>query len=265
MDLDEMSVFGDASPADPPAWSAHSRTAARARQQFEDRGRAIRDAARRLLLERGLRGFSMDDVAEAIAYSKGTVYQHYDCKEDVLVASCAEAAADLAGTFELAAALPLRSRERMTAIVEAFCEFVERRAVSFRVIPLVHSPTVCEKAKPERIAAMEAAQARVCAACAAVVDAAVAASDLRPPPGVDVRAVPFALWSLMFGSFMLTELHSSEKAFGVRDPVAAIRVAWSVHMDGLRWAPVGGDADPAATGRRIRELLVRQSPRPLST
>ena len=34
---------------------------------------------------------------------------------------------------------------------------------------------------------------------------------------------------------------------------------------GLGWAPVGGDADPAATGRRIRDLLVRQAPRPLST
>lgn len=264
--LDGVSAsVGDASAPDAPVRGPSSRTAERQRQQFDERDRAIRDAARRLLLERGLHGFSMDDVAAAIAYSKGTVYQHYDSKEDVLVASCAEAAAELAETFERAAALPLRSRERMTAIVEAYCEFVERHAVSFRVIPLVHSPTVREKAKPERIAAMEVAQARVRAACAAVVDAAVAAGDLRPPAGVDVRTIPFALWSLMFGAFMLTELHSSEKTFGVRDPVAAIRVSWALHMDGLRWAPVGGEADPAATGRRIRDLLVRQAPRPLST
>jgi AcrR family transcriptional regulator len=68
--------------------------AERQRQQFDERDRAIRDAARRLLLERGLHGFSMDDGPRRSPTSKGTVYQHYDSKEDVLVASCAEAAAE---------------------------------------------------------------------------------------------------------------------------------------------------------------------------
>ncbi len=91
--LDDVSTsLDDASAPDAPVRGVPSRTAERQRQQFDERDRAIRDAARRLLLERGLHGFSMDDVAEAIAYSKGTVYQHYDSKEDVLVASCAEAA-----------------------------------------------------------------------------------------------------------------------------------------------------------------------------
>ncbi len=230
-------------------------TSARRQRQYEERDRLIRDAARRLLLERGLHGFSMDDVARAVEYSKGTVYQHYESKEDVLVASCAESGTTLAALFERAAALPGTSRERMVAIVEAYCVFVERQAMPFRVIPLVHSPTVLEKASPLRILAMEAAQARVRGACAAVVEWAVACGDLAPGPGIDARTIPFALWAMMFGSFMLTELHSSEKTFGVDDPAAAIRVQWAVYMDGLGWRPLRAELDHEATARRVRAQL----------
>src|SRR5437667_3152118 len=71
----------------------------RRRRRFDELDRRIRDAAQRLLLERGLHGFSMDDVAEAVEYSKGTVYQHYTSKEDALVASCSDACAELARWF----------------------------------------------------------------------------------------------------------------------------------------------------------------------
>jgi hypothetical protein len=60
---------------------------------------------------------------------------------------------------------------------------------------------------------------------------------------------------MMFGSFMLTELHSSEKTFGVDDPAAAIRVQWSVYMDGLGWRPLRGELDYDATARRVRAQL----------
>ena len=231
------------------------RTADWHQKRYLERDRQIRDAARRLLIERGLHGFSMEDVAEAIEYSKGTVYQHYESKEDVLVASCAESGGELAALFERAADLPGTSRERMVAVVEAYCLFVERNAVPFRVIPLVHSPTVLEKASPVRLRAMEAAHGRVRAVCAAVVAGAVAGGDLVPGPGVDAQAIPFALWAMMFGSFMLTELHSSEKTFGVDDPAAAIRVQWAVYMDGLGWRPLRGEIDYGATARRMRAQL----------
>src|SRR5262245_65381446 len=75
-------------------------------RRFQERDRRIREAAQRLLLERGLHGFSMDDVAAAIDYSKGTVYLHYTNKEDALFASCIDCCGELATRFERAAASP---------------------------------------------------------------------------------------------------------------------------------------------------------------
>jgi AcrR family transcriptional regulator len=231
--------------------------AARERQhrRFEERDRRIRETAQRLLLERGLHGFSMDDVAEAIDYSKGTVYQHYESKEDALVASCADSCARLATSFERAADYEGRPRERMLAVIEAYCAFVRDRATPFRVIPLVHSPTVLEKADPARLKAMEATQARSVAAWCGIIRDGIARGDLTLPKGHRPETVSFSLWSLMFGSFMLAELYRPEGLLGVKDPTEAIRASCTALLDGLGWRPTSKEVDYAEVSRRIRKGL----------
>jgi AcrR family transcriptional regulator len=236
----------------------------RRQKRFLERDRRIREAAQRLLLAKGLHGFSMDDVAEAIDYSKGTVYHHYSSKEDALVASCVDACGELATVFEEAARLPGRPRDRMRSVAEAYCRFVRERPVEFRAIPLIHSPTVLEKVAPERLAAMEATRGRCSGACARIVGDAIAAGDLVLPRGTTVETVTFGVWALMFGAFMLAEIHRPHRAgetggvLGIQDPTDAVRRCWEALMDGLGWSPLspkaGGKASaqarPARRGAR---------------
>jgi AcrR family transcriptional regulator len=232
-----------------------SKALVRQRKRFDERDRRIREAAQRLLLERGLHGFSMEDVAEAIEYSKGTVYLHYTSKEDALVASCADSCAELAAAFERAAAYPGRARERMTAIAESYCAFVRERPMTFRIIPLIHSPTLLEKVAQKRLSAMEASRGRSIAACGGIVREAVSSGDLVLAKGVRPEAVTFGLWALMFGSFMLAELHRPQGVLGITDPADEVRAAWQVHMDGLGWRPTSKEHDYRAAGKRIREYV----------
>src|SRR5262245_36293337 len=220
----------------------------RQRRRFAERDRRIREAAQRLLLERGLHGFSMDDVADAIDYSKGTVYLHYTNKEDALVASCVDSCGELAARFEKAAALPVRPRERMMAIAHAYCDFVREKPVSFRIIPQIHSPTVFEKVAPERLRAMDATRARTLATCSGVVRDAVAAGDLVLPRGLRPEAITFGLWALMFGAFFLAELHRPTGVLGIEDPTDAILASWTAHMDGLGWRPTSKAASASGNG-----------------
>jgi AcrR family transcriptional regulator len=236
-------------------------TAERQRRQFDERDRQIREVAQRLLLERGLHGFSMDDVAAAIEYSKGTVYQHYTSKEDALVASCVASGADLAVAFERADAYPGRPRERMAAIAESYCHFVGKNLEMFRTIPLMHSPTVLEKVAPKRLAAMAANQSRLLGLCGGIVRDGIACGDLTLPRGLASETVTFALWSMMFGSFMLTEFKKPRGPLGRIDPAEAIRVNWAVYMDGLHWRPTSKAWDYAAARRRIRETLFAEGAR----
>jgi AcrR family transcriptional regulator len=228
-------------PSQARARKVRSASLDRKERRFEERARRIREEAQRLLLERGLHGFSMDDVAAAIDYSKGTVYQHYTSKEDALVASCAEACGEMAVGFEAAAAAPARPRARMLAIAEAYCAFVRGKSVSFRSIPLIHSQSVLEKARPERLEAMETARGRCLAVCGGLVRDAVARGDLVLPVGVRPELITFGLWALMFGAFMLAELHRPDGVLGTADPVDAIRTCWRAQMDGLGWRPLSGE------------------------
>jgi AcrR family transcriptional regulator len=232
-----------------------SRSSARSRRRFEERDRRIREAAQRLLLERGLHAFSMDDVADAIDYSKGTVYLHYASKEDALIASCTDACTELAGWFERAATTPGRPRARMVAIAESYVRFVREREVSFRLIPLIQSPTVLERVSPPRLEEMDAAHERVVGACLRIVKEAVAAGDLSLPRGTTPETVTFALWATVFGAYLLEEIHRPEGLLGVRDPAATIRSTWAAHMDGLGWRPLSKEKGYEAACRRALDGL----------
>jgi AcrR family transcriptional regulator len=239
----------------PKTRTPRTRATPRGRRRFEERDRRIREAAQRLLLERGLHAFSMDDVAEAIDYSKGTVYQHYACKEDALIASCTDACTELGGWFERAARAPGTSRARMMAIAESYVRFVRDRAVSFRVIPLIQSPTVLEKASKPLLAEMDAAHERVVAACLGIVRDAVEAGDLVLPRGTTPEIVTFGLWSATFGAYLLEEIHRPEGLLGIRDPGQAVRATWRAHLDGLGWRPLSRDRGYEAACREVADAL----------
>ncbi|MEH6346809.1 MAG: TetR/AcrR family transcriptional regulator [Bermanella sp.] len=62
-------------------------------KERQSRDELILSVAKRLLVEQGMAGLSMQAIADQTDYSKGTIYQHYGCKEDIvakLAISCGE-------------------------------------------------------------------------------------------------------------------------------------------------------------------------------
>ena len=59
-------------------------TVTRKQREIAQREDLILETARKMLLERGYLGLTMDRIAEEIEYSKGTVYQHFSSKEDLI-------------------------------------------------------------------------------------------------------------------------------------------------------------------------------------
>lgn len=52
--------------------------------QTEDTVTRILNQAKRLFLERGYHGTSIDDITEAAGLTKGALYWHFESKEDLL-------------------------------------------------------------------------------------------------------------------------------------------------------------------------------------
>ena len=81
------------------------------------RARFILDAARELLVEKGYRGTSMDEIAARVGIAKGTLYQHFLRKEDLVLALLEEHMERFARTLDEAAAAPGPARARLEQVL----------------------------------------------------------------------------------------------------------------------------------------------------
>ena len=72
-------------------------TLTRKQREIAEREQLILGIAAEMLVERGYLGLTMDRIAAATEYSKGTIYQHFPNKEEIVAALATESAARLAG------------------------------------------------------------------------------------------------------------------------------------------------------------------------
>jgi TetR/AcrR family transcriptional regulator, cholesterol catabolism regulator len=98
----------------------------KARRPLSPRRREVLDEAARLFTERGYGGTSMDDVANAVELTKGTLYHHFPGKAEILVEVYDEAADFvLANTNEVPADTP--APEAVRLLVRSVLELIEQR------------------------------------------------------------------------------------------------------------------------------------------
>src|SRR5258707_11868569 len=93
-----------------------SLTAARKERERAAREELMIDHATRLLLKDGYQNLNLDVLAQAIEYSKGTIYLHFSTKEDLALAVSTRVLKERADLFERAAPFQGRTRGRVRAI-----------------------------------------------------------------------------------------------------------------------------------------------------
>src|SRR5262245_32065143 len=99
-------------------------TLSRKDRERKNREELFLDTAAQMLLQEGYLGLNLDRLAFKVEYSKGTLYQHFKTKEDLILAIAARSMEQRHAFFTRAATLTGRPRERMTAIGLADLVFV---------------------------------------------------------------------------------------------------------------------------------------------
>ncbi len=74
----------------------------RKQREIQEREKKLIQIGRELLLKDGLHGLKLDRVADIAEYSRGTIYQHFRSKEDLLAAMAIESAQRRYELFERA-------------------------------------------------------------------------------------------------------------------------------------------------------------------
>lgn len=225
--------------------------AARKDARFQERQERLLEAARRLLLAEGYHGVTMEALAAAINYSKGTVYQHFKSREDVLMALAAETAKVREDLFERASAFRGKPRERMAGIGEAYALFVRDYPAYLHTEQILHAASIREKSAEDHQSKVEGCDNRCLSIAAGIVRDGISQGDLDLPKGVSPESLMLGLWSMTFGAYFLASTGIPRNQLGIGDVRSIVRRNCHALMDGWGWKPLSPEWDYEDTYRRI--------------
>lgn len=212
-------------------------------QEIKNREHQILAAARQQVDERGYLGLSMDSLATDVGYSKGTIYNHFPNKEEVLLALAIETQQKQSAMFRKAAAYAGSSRQRIVAIGVADELFVRLYPQHFQVEQVVFVSSIWEKTTEKRRFEMRAGQQACMGVIAGIVRDAVASGDLSLPENTSPEDVVFSLWSMSFGAHSIIAQSGSLTELGIDDPFETLRHGINHALDGFCWKPFSNEND----------------------
>ncbi|HNP59722.1 MAG TPA: TetR/AcrR family transcriptional regulator [Nitrospirales bacterium] len=230
----------------------------RKKREYAQRESLIIDTARKLLLDRGYLELNMDQIAEVTEYSKGTIYQHFSCKEEILVAMLSESA-DKAGQFLLrGSSLKGNPRERMAAMALGYDLFVCLNPDHFKAKLLVQNESIMRKASPTFQKKMDASNQENMRLVAGVLRDAVAEGHVQLKEGITPEEVAFGLWTGALGAYVLMSSEVNLHALGITDPRKAVWENMHALLDGFGWRPLSSELDYEQTRIRILKEVFPQ-------
>lgn len=224
--------------------------ATRKEREFRAREELILTHARRLLIEKGFQAWNMEQLAEAVEYSKGTLYQHFTSKEDLVLAVATASLKQRADLFEKAVQFKGTTRERCRAVGFACCEFATSCPEYFHVEMMLKSASFWEKASESRQQTHAFHGARCWRTLNHIVVEAMALGDM-PRDRFTAEQATFSLVSVTVGSHLMTRESQLRVHAGITNPMLSVRLNQDIVCDGLGWKPMLHEYDYAATDKRI--------------
>ncbi|WP_275096701.1 TetR/AcrR family transcriptional regulator [Sedimenticola hydrogenitrophicus] len=230
-------------------------------EQLLAREQELIETALSIMARDGTAGLTMDKVVARVPYSKGTVYNHFCSREDLLTGVCNAGMETLAGLFARAAAFPGSTRERLLAIHYAYLLHAQRDPTKFMLVISAKTANLIERTSERRLAAHYELEGRLMAPMLELVEEAIATGELTPPAGMSRQQIVFTNWAGSFGVISLL-INSKDKCRGRTGLDSQVEIFNHAHLllDGLRWRPLSREWDYAATQERImREVFPREA------
>lgn len=109
-------------------------TRERKEREFETRRRLILDKAMDLFRKNGFAGVTLDDIASAIEFSKGTIYNHFGSKEEIYASILVEHLNILLSCLKEAARTGRDTHERLRNSMKAYVRFYREHREYFKLL-----------------------------------------------------------------------------------------------------------------------------------
>lgn len=228
-------------------------------QTLHDREVELLDIAEQLVADHGFANFTMDKLTAACSYSKGTVYNHFNSKEDLIVGLCIRCLTAEIALFEQAVCFEGNLREKCLSVVYAYQKHAFEHPTLFMCVLSAKTPAVMEKASPERLEQAEQLSKQITYYCDSLFNEAIKDGALQLHQGFELNGLTFALWATAFGTnALMITAGSVESISRLEDRIPQLDNI-NILLDGMGWTPLSADWDYHHTWQQIQQQFESQT------
>ncbi len=227
----------------------------RKQREFQEREQLILDTAQQMLHQHGYAHLTMERVADTVEYSKGTIYNHFSSKEDLVCSLCCRCISNLIELFRRAYDYPGTTRERFSSIGIAYSLYHQLNPLDAQNIQIVKTNAVREKLSVGKREEMSALEHEITQLCMNLVNEAMQAGDIQDAENHSADTIVFGFWSMLYGGMLLAQSDIPLEDLGF-SPV--IMMLWNNSqrlMDAYGWKPLSKDTDSDALFTKICSAL----------
>ncbi|WP_306521973.1 TetR/AcrR family transcriptional regulator [Rheinheimera sp.] len=211
--------------------------------------------AQNILQQDGFAGLTMDRLTAASEVSKGTIYNHFCSKEDLITALSVDSLQRQLLLFHQVLALPGHSRERALALHYAYYRFSTAEPTLFLCLLSATTAAVVEKTSATRLAQRQALEQQLLSCCEQVINQAIADKALQLQAGRGIDQLTYLQWALAFGANALYGPSQQMGFFQGLEQQQLMLAGINLLLDGLDWTPLSGQFDYQQSWRRIAAAL----------
>jgi len=226
----------------------------RKQRELFEREQLILDTAQQILNQEGTQGLTMDRVAAEIEYSKGTVYNHFSSKEEIISGISCRCMDNLIELFGRARDYNGSHRERIAAIGIAQSLYAQLHPVEMQKIQLIKSADIRDKIPEKKQLELLQLEQQVTGIVLEIVRDAMNNGDVPQDQPFIPDSIVLGLWTMGYGSNLLNMSGIPFKKLGMQQPLEMAWVNSHKLLDSYQWQPLSSTFDIYA----LREKLYKE-------
>ncbi|MBL4829935.1 MAG: TetR/AcrR family transcriptional regulator [Aliivibrio sp.] len=224
-------------------------------QAISDREKELLQIAKDLVTAEGFANLTMEKIAAASPYSKGTVYNHFTSKEDVISALCILGMKKQQAMFNKALTFNGTTREKAMAFHVAYRTFSRLEPILFMCVLTAKTRWIVEKTSPQRNEVLNSLEEDIIDMADKIFLSGVEAGDLILSPALSIDTIIFANWAVSFGSNALINNATNSRCINRIQETNSMLHNVNIVLDGLNWKPSSSEWDYKRSWTRAENEL----------
>ena len=215
----------------------------RKKRELFEREQLILDTAQKILRHEGLQSLTMDRVAAEIEYSKGTVYNHFCSKEEIISGISCRCVNNLIEMFSRAKNHRGNHRERIAAVGIAHSLYAQLHLDELQNMQIIKSAAIREKIPAEKQLELLQLEQQITSIVIEIVNDAVRDGDIPADQPFVPDSIFLGLWSMGYGSNLLHLSGIPFEKLGIQQPLEMMWVNSHKLLDSYQWKPLSNEFD----------------------